>query len=976
MLKALDSKLAPELREIRSIEIKNASATRLASIIQQMMDARLERMRKVQPETAELERATIVADPRTNSLVVAAANDSFEVIKRLAADLDISTLGDASLVSVFPLAKGNIDRVAAAINQIMSRRYADMPPELRNSLRPLVLTDPRTSSLLVTANPEDLKSIEDLVNKLAATPENPAVGIHLISVGTNVRAELIAPRVQRLMADRLQSLGPAATPSDRVTIEADLAGNNLIVAANDENLAIVQSFVTELIEAELSGAGGGGGREVEMILCTGSMRAAEIIEMLQDLYIEEANRTRGPNTVRVRADERLNAVLVNAPGSDVRAIKSLIAQLDGAKPASIVEIKYVPLQSANALETVSLIENVLSGRGIGARRTTRQATVLKYLREIAKAQAIPEPPPAPAPAPGPGDDGAAATQPASLQVVDHDASEQVEMEVSAAIRESITLTPDLRTNTIIVSAPKESIKMIEQMIRDLDESNTGSKSIRIFKLTNADALAMAEIITDLFNLRQASNMYVLKPREDAALQSPAAADAPGAPSASAGIETGGISGTELTAVPDERQALSITVDSRTNSLIVSGTPTYLDLVSQVVEELDNLEANEREVYVYQLRNAVAADVAKVIGEFVDQEQRKLVSTLSVDQLGSAARLLEREITIQGDEKSNTVLVSASPRYMDRVKEMIRQLDVDPPQVLIQVMLAEVTLDSRDDWGVDMNFRAEIDGTDITGGFGFATAFVPGLGVPNLAITASDFDLLIRAIQSQGRLQVLSNPSIMAANNASARIQVGETLRLPSITTISDTGQVASAVEKEDIGVILEVTPSINPDGFVRMTIMPEISNLSARTTQISEDFESPIITRRTADTTVTVHDGQTIVIGGLISDRFEKRDRMVPFLGELPFIGPLFRSNSEETAKTELLIVLTPHVIESPTNFDRVDFITDREIDRLTVPPEVKESIRRGIIEGTGGLYDSKGNKIEVKTERQGEEGSETEKQE
>ena len=152
-----------------------------------------------------------------------------------------------------------------------------------------------------------------------------------------------------------------------------------------------------------------------------------------------------------------------------------------------------------------------------------------------------------------------------------------------------------------------------------------------------------------------------------------------------------------------------------------------------------------------------------------------------------------------------------------------------------------------------------------------------------------------------------------------------------------------------------------------MTINPEISNLSARTTQISEEFQSPIITRRTADTTVTVHDGQTIVIGGLISDRFERRDRMVPFFGELPIVGPLFRSNTEETAKTELLIVLTPHVIDSPTEFTRVDYITEREIDRLSVPKSVKDSIRESLLNGTGAIYDAKGNKLDVKLEEKPE---------
>ena len=217
------------------------------------------------------------------------------------------------------------------------------------------------------------------------------------------------------------------------------------------------------------------------------------------------------------------------------------------------------------------------------------------------------------------------------------------------------------------------------------------------------------------------------------------------------------------------------------------------------------------------------------------------------------------------------------------------------------------------------------------------------------------------MKAQGRLQVLSNPAIMAANNAPARIQVGETVQIPSTTSISEAGLTSSTLEKEDLGVILKVTPSINPDGFVRMEISPEISNLSERTTQVSEQFQSPIITRRTAQTTVTVHDGQTIVIGGLISDRYERQDHKVPLLGDIPFLGALFRADTETTNKTELLIVLTPHVIASPAEFDRVGEITNDEIDRLSLPPAVKDQIRQSILEGTGGLYDSRGKRLDRK---------------
>jgi len=909
LLRTLDAEVAPDLREIRRIAIENASATRLAAMIQELMDARLERLRRVQPETADLERATIVADTRTNSLVVAAGNDSFEVIRRLAADLDDSSLEGDALVQVLPMAGANIDRIADAVNAIMERRYADMPDDVRRSQRPLVLTDPRTNALLLAANPEDTAAIRELVEQLDAAPVNPAVAITVLEVPPTTNANELADRLERLMREREQTLGDARTPADRVTIEADASSNSLIVAANAENLTTIESLIEVLggVEAEAMR-----GRDVEIVSLSSS-RATDIVDLLEELYIEEKNRILGEEIVRATADERLNAVLLKGRPDDIRAMRDIVGQLDGAKPASVVEIRFIALASANALETVSLVENILSGRGIGRGRTEEQATVLRYLREIGDAT-------------GTGSN---------------------EIEVSAAIRESITLTPDLRTNTVIVSAPRESIDMIEQMIRDLDSTSLGAKNIRIFKLVNADATAMAEIITDLFSLRQQDGLNVLRPRENA-------------PDGEPLTGTMGLEGVELTTVPDERQQLSITVDTRTNSLLVSGAPRYLDLVDEVVTELDALEANEREVFVYQLRNAVADEVARVIGDFVDQEQEKLLNTVGIDQLGSAARLLEREITIQGDTQSNTVLVSASPRYMATVKEMISQLDVDPPQVLIQVLLAEVTLDTGDEWGVDAAIRGQTADATIGAGFGFASAFVTGMGVPNLSIVASDFELMIRAMQEQGRLQVLSNPSIMAANNVPASLQVGETIRVPEGTFRNELGQTSTDLIAEPIGVILEVTPSINPDGFVRMDIRPEISSLSDRTTQVSEDFESPIITRREAQTIVTVRDGQTIVIAGLISDRFENRIRKVPLLGDIPLLGGLFRSEITSTSKTELLIVLTPYVVDSPTNLDAIQSITEESIDALTIPDDLKSKILGNIRDGTGGIYDATGKRLPI----------------
>lgn len=150
--------------------------------------------------------------------------------------------------------------------------------------------------------------------------------------------------------------------------------------------------------------------------------APDMARMLDEMYVTEENRRRGAQIVQVKPDVRLNAIVASGPEADIAAIRRLVAQLDGAKPQTVVEIKYIALKGANVQETVGLIQSVLSGSSL-AGRTGQQATILKYLRQI-----------------------------------DGKPGQGAEMEISAATRQSISLTPDIRTNTIIVRAPRESME--------------------------------------------------------------------------------------------------------------------------------------------------------------------------------------------------------------------------------------------------------------------------------------------------------------------------------------------------------------------------------------------------------------------------------------------------------------------------------------------------------------------------------------
>ena len=218
---------------------------------------------------------------------------------------------------------------------------------------------------------------------------------------------------------------------------------------------------------------------------------------------------------------------------------------------------------------------------------------------------------------------------------------------------------------------------------------------------------------------------------------------------------------------------------------------------------------------------------------------------------------------------------------------------------------------------------------------------------SFSVGFNDLNLVLSAMYAQGRLQLLSNPSITVANNEEGRIQVGQEIRLPDSIATFDTGTQSTTVQAQDVGIILEVKPSINPDGFVRMDIRPTISRLSEKTTDISETFRSPIIIKRTADTTVTVKDGETVVIGGLIEENSERRDMKIPLLGDIPLIGGLFRSESEVRRRTELLIVLTPRVVSNTDMGEGSlrDF-TDTLVEELPLPEKIRRQIRGGRLEG------------------------------
>ena len=259
-------------------------------------------------------------------------------------------------------------------------------------------------------------------------------------------------------------------------------------------------------------------------------------------------------------------------------------------------------------------------------------------------------------------------------------------------------------------------------------------------------------------------------------------------------------------------------------------------------------------------------------------------------MGTAQRLLDEEVAIVAEPVNNALLVSASPRYFEQVEEMITELDQPQKQVLIQVLLAEITLDGSTDWGMqwqtDLDLQSEdipVDSADINS-LGGTASTVGAIGGLTATLTGDNWGFILKSMESDGRVEILSRPQILAADNQPATIDVGQRVPVVTGSRVTERGDSINTFEYEQVGIQLEVTPRINPDGIVKMDVSPTISAMASSSVEIAAGFTVPIINSRSASTAVSVQDGQTIVIGGLISTEDNQRVTKIPLLGDIPYI--------------------------------------------------------------------------------------------
>ena len=298
--------------------------------------------------------------------------------------------------------------------------------------------------------------------------------------------------------------------------------------------------------------------------------------------------------------------------------------------------------------------------------------------------------------------------------------------------------------------------------------------------------------------------------------------------------------------------------------------------------------------------------------------------------GAISVLTSGDFVIVPDPERNGLLIRTYSRNFPKILELIKELDRPRRQVFIEAFITEVSLDDQTELGVDFSHtNVHGSGTNtLRQAFPGTTATPTGFANPtalSYQLISDNFTAFLRALQSQGKVDIISRPSVTTKDNKKAIIEIGNQVPIVATVSLSLEGLTKSTVRYVDVLLQLQVTPHIHPDNYISLEISQKMDDISAETVQISKDFNPQILIKRQATTELRVKDGQTVCIAGFIGDEIRERENKVPLLGDIPLLGELFKYSEHQRVKTELIIFITPHIITSPQEMLRMTNVQRRQ---------------------------------------------------
>jgi len=537
-----------------------------------------------------------------------------------------------------------------------------------------------------------------------------------------------------------------------------------------------------------------------------------------------------------------------------------------------------------------------------------------------------------------------------------------------------TLVANRETNVLIITDAASNVRRVLDIIKLVDVQ-VSLDELQIIPVTFADATEVAAILNQLF--------------AGGRLRAAAAPGAPGAPTLAPGAVAPGPAGGAVT----DRPPLVI-AEKRSNSIVVNGRKNEIEMIRRILTQLDINVTGGRRVFIYFAENAKAKDLAATLNAIYGAKETVPTAQPTPPPTGRAAGqpyppppaptaapgaslgvtdvgLAEGQFRFIADETTNSVIVTTTPRQWADIEPTVRSLDKMPRQVLIEVLVAEITLNKDMQLGIDWALRAgrhpqfsvaqqsittsTNTSPAITTPTGFDTigalttiAGLPAGGLTGFTFATDKFFAMLNAFASDNRVNVISNPHVMTSENKKAIINVSQsvpiitgqqtsTVSTPGTTggttsTSITTGGVNQTVEYRDAGVILTVTPRIGERGTVALDVKQEVNSVGPAVAPTN----SPSFLKREAETSVVLLNNQTLVLGGLIQDTRTINQRGIPLLSRIPVIGYLFGFKENLLQKSELILLITPRVVGTPVDAQK---ITDQ---LRSATPELNDALRRG----------------------------------
>jgi general secretion pathway protein D len=503
------------------------------------------------------------------------------------------------------------------------------------------------------------------------------------------------------------------------------------------------------------------------------------------------------------------------------------------------------------------------------------------------------------------------------------------------------IMPYAAANTLVVTDLASNIRRMEEVVRALDQPMAGEK-IWVIRLKNIVATEVLQMLQQVFGVGKASSPG--QPRR-APIQVSGGGEAPAPSMVGSGDDS----------------ISQIFADDRTNSIIlVSAERTYQRVFALIkrLEQQGSTSTGDR-IHVYALENANADDMVQVLGGLG-------ISVSAGASRGRSGRgfspppqssggaqgssgAFQDEVKVTPDKATNSLVILATGKDFLTLRDVIRRLDVPRRQVFIEAMVMEVSISKSRDLGLSYHGAIPGLGGLVVGGLQAgnlrslsplsllsAQGLVGGLVGPQItgstifgsgtggSALPPQFGILLQALQTNNDVNVMQVPNILTTDNEKSTITVGQNLPFPSAITgglpmAGQSGSMAGfaalqSVQRQDVQLKIEVTPHVSASETVRMELKTEISDVAA------DNYNNlgPATNKRTLETTAVVRDQQPVVLGGIMRDKVSEAVTKIPILGDIPILGYLFKTRNKKIDKQMLLIVLTPYVINDPSELSRI----------------------------------------------------------